>query len=67
MVAPPRDILMKLYKKLSQSITGIVKFDELVKQDLGLKTTLSQVAHIPDSIPLLFKPAHDQVQANYAF
>ena len=49
----PRIILMGL-KKTSQNITGIVKFDELMKWDLRLKTTLSQVAHFPDNLPLLF-------------
>lgn len=45
---------MDLKKKyIPQNITGIVKFDELVKGDLRLKTTLSQIAHIPDNIPLL--------------
>ena len=41
-------------KKKTLNITGIVKFDELVKRELRLKTTLSRVAHIPDNIALPF-------------
>lgn len=44
---------MELKKNAYLNITGIVKFDELVKGDLRLKTTSSQVAHIPDNVPLL--------------